>query len=279
MMKTISSSQNPIIKEIRSLKNSKDRNKKGLFFVEGVRIIEEAFLSQAQIKYLVFSEEFISSPGFERIEDLFNNDTNNDINEEKSGAIKKYIIPAKLFKEISDTETPQGVLAVIEIKKKTLADLASPKGLYIFLDEIRDPGNMGTIIRTADAAGFSGVIISRNSADIYNPKVLRSTMGSIFHIDIYHCNSTDTLTALRELKTRGLRILSSHLEGSTSIYEANIGERTALVVGNEATGISQAAIDEADLLISIPMPGRAESLNASVAAGVMMFEAVRQKGR
>ena len=185
------------------------------------------------------------------------------------------MIPDSLFDSISDTQTPQGILAVLGLERKLLEDAALTGGLLVILDTIKDPGNMGTIIRTADAAGCAGVIVPDGCVDVFNPKVLRSSMGSVFHVPIYHCSSI--AEAMNTARTHGFVLYASHLEGSISVYEANLTGQVALIIGSEAEGIGADAAENADLLIRIPMEGRAESLNASVAAGVLIFEAMRQK--
>jgi len=263
-MTRLTGSSNPVIKEIRSLKNKSDREEKGLFFIEGTRFVSEALKENAGIRCIVFSEAFLSGGASAEI-----------INDVKGKGIICYEVPDSLFGSISDTQNPQGILAVLELKRKLLRDTAISEGLLILLDNIRDPGNMGTIIRTADAAGCAGVVVSDGCADIYNPKVLRSTMGSVFHLPVCYGGSISEMMQL--IKQRGFLLCASHLEGSVSIYDADLSGNTALIIGSEAEGISVETARNADLLIKIPMAGRAESLNASVAAGVMMFEAMRQR--
>ncbi len=263
-MTRLTAASNPVIKEVRSLKNKSDREDKGLYFIEGTRFVSEAFKENASIRYIIFSETFLSGGSARELTGVV----------EEMG-ITSYEIPDSLFGSISDTQNPQGVLAVLELEKKLLRDTPIGEGTLILLDNIRDPGNMGTIIRTADAAGCSGVALSDGCADIYNPKVLRSTMGSIFHIPV--CYGGGIVEMLQSVKQKGFKLCASHLEGSVSIYEADLSGNTALIIGSEAEGISDDTAKKADLLVKIPMAGRAESLNASVAAGVMMFEAMRQR--
>jgi len=261
----ISSNRNPLIKEVKSLKNKKDRDEKGLFFVEGCRIVEEALNGNSDIAYTIVSEEFNLGGG------------NGSFNKKLEGlGCNNYIVPGRLFREIAETETPQGILAVIRLKRQSLIDEAIKDGLYAILDMIRDPGNMGSIIRTADAAGFTGIAVTKGCVDVYNPKVLRSTMGSLFHIPIYHCDCA--IDAIKLFKLKGIKIYSSHLTADCSIYEADMTTPLALIIGSEAGGVSGAAVLQADMLVRIPMAGKAESLNASVAAGIIMYEAVRQRG-
>ena len=260
----ITSSQNPVIKEVRSLKNRKDREDKGLFFIEGAKIVEEALASGAALTYAVMAESFEQGS--------CGHDTFRKID---AAGVRCYIVPDSLFDALGDTRTPQGILAVAEIKSPELRDASFAEGLFVILDSIRDPGNMGTIIRTADAAGFTGVIATAGCVDVYNPKVLRSTMGSVFHIPVYFQN--DIIEIIMLLKSKGVRIVASHLSGGCSIYQTDMTVSTALIIGSEAEGISKEAAAAADQLVKIPMPGRAESLNASIAAGIMMYEAVRQR--
>ena len=260
----ISSSQNPAVKAVKSLKNRRDREEKGLYYVEGLRIVEEALKERADIAEIAVSEEFAA--------DLRNTGILSQIEALK---LKTYLLPQKLFKEITDTETPQGILAIMRIRRHELKRDLDKNGLYLILDSIRDPGNLGTMIRTADAAGFSGVILSKGCVDPYNPKVLRSTMGSVFHMPVYQ--ASDITETVKYLKENGISLYVTHLEGKASIFQANMGSGAAIVIGSEAEGVGEDLKSLADLLVRIPMPGRAESLNASVAAGIMMYEAVRQR--
>lgn len=260
-MNKITSSQNPLIKEIKSLKNRKYREEKQQFFIEGLRFVEEALKVKAEILRIFVSEEFY---------------------ETKSSMLNSMIhpyeviaLPEKLFTEISDTETPQGILAVLKMKSYNLEEIVKEDNLLLVLDTIQDPGNMGTLIRTADAAAFTGIVISRGCVDLYNPKVLRSTMGSLFHIPISFTGSTTE--AVEMLKTKGVKVYAAHLKGTRNYFEMDMRSNIAFIIGNEAKGISDEAAAVADLLVRIPMPGRAESLNASVAGSLLMYECVRQK--
>lgn len=260
----LTASKNPLIKEVRSLKNRDEREEKSLYFIEGVRFVEEALKEKADIKYAIVSETFFKNAG---INSIMKNISDN--------RIKCYMIPDSLFSSISDTKNPQGILAVLGFERKKLNESSLNGGMLIILDKIKDPGNMGTIIRTADAAGCECIILPDGCVDIYNPKVLRSTMGSVYHIPVYHCGSV--IEAADFLRIKDYRVCASHLEGSVNIYEANLTGNLALIIGSEAEGISEDAAQSSDMLVKIPMKGRAESLNASVAAGVMLFEAMRQR--
>lgn len=259
-----------MIKEVKSLKSRKYRDEKGLFFIEGLKFVREALKEKAEITRIFVSEELAGSPGGKTII--------GQIGKIGISAIEPPVInilPAKLFNEISDTGTPQGILAVIKMGNHELKREIEEDGLYAVLESIQDPGNMGTIIRTADAAGFSGVIIFKGCVDVYNPKVLRSTMGSIFHIPIFLCDKP--YETLEMLKASGIRLYASHLKGNVNYYKVNMEKKAAVIIGNESRGISEKTSSLADALVKIPMIGRAESLNASVAAGLLMYESVRQR--
>ncbi len=260
----LTSSQNPLIKEVRALKNKSDREEKGRYFIEGVRFVEEALKENARIEYLMVSDTLSGDHAFEYLQKVIENT-----------GLDCYLLPDSLFASISDTHTPQGILAVLELNRTELGSAELKDGLLIILDGIKDPGNMGSIIRTADAAGCAGVVVPDGCVDVYNPKVLRSTMGSVFHIPVYHCD--DIADAVKIIKDHGFRLCASHLEGSASIYDTDLTGSVALVIGSEAEGIGTETLKAADLLVRIPMKGRAESLNASVAAGIMIFEAMRQR--
>lgn len=262
----LTGSSNPIIKEVRSLKNKSSREEKGLYFIEGSRFVKEALAQeQALIMSIIASDSFALSKGSDDL-----------IKKAAQRAQKSYVVPDSLFRSISDTQNPQGILAVLKQEKRYLIEHKPAKGLLVVLDSIKDPGNMGTIIRTADAAGCTGVVITEGCVDVYNPKVLRSTMGSIFHIPVYH--GTGIKETMETLRKGGFLMYVSHLEGAISIYDADLSANIGLVIGSEAEGVSDLAVENADCLIKIPMSGRAESLNASVAAAVIIFEAMRQRG-
>ncbi|HOM01667.1 MAG TPA: 23S rRNA (guanosine(2251)-2'-O)-methyltransferase RlmB [Acetivibrio sp.] len=266
-MNYISSVQNPVIKEIKSLKQKKYREEKNMFFIEGIRFMEEALKEEVQIHKILVSDKLGDTNSGREILDKVN-----------SGGYSVFALPHKLFTEISDTQNPQGILAVLGIKNYSIEDVWDAKNFFIVLDSIQDPGNMGTIIRTADAVGATGVIVSKGCVDVYNPKVLRSTMGSIFHVPI--CLSEDIIETMESMKKRGVTICASHLEGNCDYFDLEYNKNIAIVIGNEANGISENIKNYADILVRIPMPGRAESLNASVAAGILMYEILRKnKGK
>ena len=186
-----------------------------------------------------------------------------------------YVVSDNVFTSLSDTKTPQGILAVCVRPKPDIKKAAKHGGLYIILEEIRDPGNLGTIVRTANACGLDAVFTSSGSADLYSPKTLRSTMGAVFGVPVFE--DIDIKETARMLKDLGVRVYAAELSGASSCYDEEYVKGTAFLIGNEANGLKAETLDIADSRIRIPMRPDAESLNASVASAVLMYEALRQR--
>ena len=245
-MEMISSSKNARVVVWRSLKDKKGREKAGSFLVEGPKMVKEALDSSFPVQALILREGY--SPSFPLPE-----------------KIPSFCLPDHLFQSVCDTQTPQGIAAVI--KKHSLPLKGSR---LLALDGIQDPGNMGTIIRTADAAGFEGILLSPDCADIFSPKVLRSTMGSIFRMTF---SFTDSLPALlHDYRSRGFSVLASQLDGDSFYDRTDVCSSFILIIGNEGNGISDPVKAEATHHLRLPMRGGTESLNAAVAAGIMMYD-------
>ena len=233
-------------KQAKKLLGKNERYKTGLFMAEGRRIVEDAVLSK-NAEYIFVSENYSG----------------------ETYGLPTYILTGSMFSGLSDTKTSQGIIAVC---KMTPADMGSLQGdMILVCDGVSDPGNLGTLIRTAECSGADGVLILKGTVDPYSPKVVRSTMGSIFRMPLYFADKDE----VKNLK--GYKIAVTTLDGSENLYECNLTEKIAVVVGNEAHGADRKLIDCADIKIKIPMQGRAESLNASVAGSVVMYEAYRQK--
>ena len=263
-MNVIQSNQNNTIKEIKALHLKKNRDAQSLYFVEGIRFVSDAIENKQDIVKVVISDKLESLNGGK---DLIDRVT--------ALCSECFLVSEKLFKEISDTQTPQGILAVLKKREFEFESVIEYGSSVVILDGLQDPGNVGTIIRTADAAAVSAVILTKGCVDLYSPKVLRSTMGSIFHMPILEGISIKATIGL--LKKSGYKVIASHLNGQNNYYEEDLTGKSAIIVGNEANGISYETVETADSLVKIPMPGRAESLNASVAASIMIYEIVRQK--
>ena len=185
-------------------------------------------------------------------------------------------VSESIMEKISDTKTPQGIMAEVETVECALEEILNQKtGLIFFCDRVSDPGNLGTIIRTADAAGFDGVILNRGCADLYNPKTVRSTMASVFNIKIHITqNDEDTITIL---KNNGYTVFGSSLQSSQCVFEAPFESKSAIIVGNESGGIDKHILTMCDKYVKIPMLGKAESLNVGAASAVLMYEALRRR--
>lgn len=248
-MEKLTSLKNPKVQEWRSLKEKKSREVQKSFFVEGIRMVREALSSSFEIKALIMREDY--HPEF----DL-------------PLGVPSYILPDHVFQSVSDTKTPQGIAAVLSLKTK---EASGPR--LLALDGVQDPGNVGTIIRTADAAGFDGVILSTDCADLYSPKVLRSTMGSIFRLGFSFPTSLPDM--LNSLKNDGYSVISSQLDGDPFFDRTDISSPFVLIIGNEGNGISEEVKSVATYRFRLPMRGGAESLNAAVAAGIMMYDLTR----
>lgn len=260
----ITSSKNQIIKDVKGLHKRKDRWNSQLFIIEGIKIIEEALYNSIIIKYIIFSDKLLSTDdGKAFFEGIKHNDNIIEITE-------------SLFKEISDTENPQGIIAIAKFEIQDFNKIFNKKNpSLIFLDGVQDPGNMGTIIRSCDAFNLDGIILGKGSVDPYNTKVVRATMGSIFRVPLYICD--EPLETLSRLKEHEIIILSTSLEGSVPVYDVDYNQGFVLVIGNESNGVNSEILNKSDRLIKIPMPGFAESLNAGVAASIIMYEAMKSK--
>ena len=182
------------------------------------------------------------------------------------------VVPNNIFKLISDVEKPQGVLAVVE-KNMYNITIDYKQDIILILDNIQDPGNLGTIIRTADSVGLKQILVSKGTADAYNPKVIRSTMGAIFRVNIIEIENLKN--SIEEIKENNFKIITTSLQTEKSIYDIKLN-KTAIIIGNEANGVSKEIKKLADINAIIPMKGKTESLNASVATGVILYEYLRQ---
>ena len=186
------------------------------------------------------------------------------------------IVSDSVFRQMSDTQTPQGILTVLRRPSYTLEDILGGKNpLVMVLEDLQDPGNAGTILRTGEGAGVSGVLLTRTCVDITNPKVIRSTMGSVYRIPFLYVESVVSLT--QELKKHNIRTFAAHLKGRNSYDQESYTGGTAFLIGNEGKGLTEEAANSADCLIRIPMCGKVESLNAAMASGILMYEAARQR--
>ena len=259
----ITSKDNETIKHIKKLKEKKYREEYKEFIIEGAKMIEEAIHENANIKSVIICDDCKNQCAIP-------NELMYEI------AKKKCIyVDEKIFSTITDVINPQGIMAIVEKPESKEQKIDYSQDVFLVLDNIQDPGNMGTILRTADSLNINQIIISKGSADIYNLKVVRSTMGAIFRVKVIE--SEDLTKILREMKKNKIRVCATDLQTDKSIYDMDY-HKTAIVIGNEANGVSQKILDMAATKIKIPMIGKTESLNAAVATSIIMYEAYRKNG-
>lgn len=257
----IQSVMNPRVKQWASLLTKKGRKNDNQFIVEGVSSVVEAITAKARIDCVVYEAE----RGLP------------DELQGKLGEIPVISVSEAVLKKCTDAVTPQPVMAIVHQFSYSLTSIM-PKNEHpshvILCDSVQDPGNVGTIIRSADAAGAAGVIVGPNSADVFQPKVVRATMGSLFHLPIITC---DLEEAILKARAHDIQVWSTHPHAPTSCYDAKLGDSAWFVIGNEARGVSP----EIEAIVTdhlyIPMQGKAESLNAAMAATILLFEAKRQQ--
>ena len=243
-MTIITSKANSVVKNAKKLHQKKYR--KSAYLIEGWHLFEEAVQAGVRIEKIFALESY----------------------RDQLAAFSQTVwVSEEILRDLADTQTPQGIIAVIQKEEVGLPDFS--QGKFLFLEDVQDPGNVGTMIRTADAAGFTGVIVSDKSADIYSLKTLRSMQGSHFHLPIYRL---PLATFVEEAKKSNLPILATTLSKESKDYrELSLLKDFVLVMGNEGQGISSVMAESADQLVHISMKGRAESLNVAVAAGILMF--------
>lgn len=278
-MEIISSKDNKRIKYLRSLlEKGSARKKNRQFIVEGIKLVDEA-LVYGKVCEIIISEsiyEEIISGGLIKNALLADNGKNliDYVNEGNSTTV----VSDAVFKTVSETINPQGVVAVVAmpeyeiLNEEFLTQTYNKKGKIklLILEDTADPGNLGTIMRTAEAAGVTGVIMGRGTVDIFNPKAVRSTMGSIFRLPFIYVE--DVRETIRELKKYGISFYAAHLKGKQSYKDVKYSDKAGILIGNEARGLSPETAELADIYIIIPMQGKVESLNAAVAAALMMYE-------
>jgi len=256
----INSTTNKQVRRVANLaKNPRARREEGLYVAEGARICRELKPEDTEIIYV--TERFLED-------------------EAHKAMLKRYrweTVSEPVMKVMADTQTPQGILALVKQKHTTLEEILGRPGKahLMILEAIQDPGNLGTILRAGEGAGITGLIMNPSTADLYSPKVIRSTMGSVCRVPFVYVESLEE--ACNKLKEKGIRIYAAHLKGSRSYDLEDYTAPCAFLVGNEANGLTEQALSLADARVMIPMEGQVESLNAAVAASILMFEAARQR--
>ena len=260
-MQVITSKDNELVKHIRKLKDKKYRDESNEFIIEGTNLIEEAVKEKAKIKKVIICEDTTKT---------YEMPTNIRLEIAKYECI---YVSEKIFNLITQVTNPQGIMAIVEKTVKE-DEIDYTQDLIVMLDDIQDPGNLGTILRTIDSIGLKQIIVSKETADAFNPKVVRSTMGAIFRIKIIE--SENLIDTIKNIKKHHFKLIVTSLQTDNTIYDINYNKKI-IVIGNEGNGVSKEIQDMADEKIKIPMLGKTESLNASVATGIVLYEYVRQK--
>lgn len=259
----ITSTANPRVKQIVQWQTkAKERRKDGIFLAEGIKMFEEAPVELVQ-------EVYLSADIEEKLR-------------EKKAVFQKLqrtgyeVVSSEVFAKMSDTQTPQGILTVLKRLEYKLEELLDkPKPLFMILENLQDPGNLGTIVRTGEGAGITGVIMSAQTVDIYNPKTIRGTMGSVYRVPFVYVK--DLGEVMHKLHAKGIHTYAAHLQGSNYYDTFSFREPSAFLIGNEGNGLSKELADMAESYLKIPMEGQVESLNAAVAAALLMYETHRQR--
>lgn len=284
MITSTSSSQ---VKHIVNLqKKSKLRKEEKQFVVEGIKMVSEA--PKDRLVKVYISETFKAD----------NEEFLKKMNYEAVGKDVLEIVSDNVFVRMSDTQTPQGIMAVVKMSDVCIEDMfekdnytdskddgadkvedntvdAKKQPLLLILENLQDPGNLGTIVRMAEGAGVTGIIMSSNTVDIYNPKTIRSTMGSLYRVPVIYVD--DICKAVDECKEKGVKVYAAHLKGTDNYNQKDYAQPTAFMIGNEGKGLSDRLTQKADELVRIPMQGKVESLNAAIACTILTYEAVRQR--
>ncbi len=250
-MQRIESSSNTLFKNTKKLLSRNGRKKTNTFIIEGERIVRDANDGRADVKYIFVSESFAEN----KMTDF--------------GDTPVYLLPDKLFDELKSTVNSQGILAVAAYTDLPVDSINYSDGVYLYLDSVTDPGNMGTIIRSADAFGVRGIVLSKGCVDVFNPKVLRSTMSGIFSVNLYF----DDDNVLSSFRNKGFQIIGTFPNGAESSHNFRYGDKCIIVMGNEANGICPEVEALCTHTVTIPMTGNAESLNVSIACGIMLYQA------
>lgn len=260
MIKEISSAQNPSVKNlVNLLAKARNRKKAGVFVLEGIREVERAIACGYVVSEIYFNEDW----------------TEKEIDSFGNAQQQLLKVSAPVFKKLAYREGVKNVVAIAAMQTKSLADVSlAEKPLVVVLETVEKPGNLGAILRSADGAGVDLVIVCDQAMDIYNPNVIRNSLGGFFSVPTVQCSSEEAISFLRD---EGIQILSTYLEAAEPYYSQDMKEPTALVMGSEAFGISKTWVDASDQNIIIPMDGVIDSLNVSNAASIVMFEAKRQR--
>lgn len=264
-LQPVTSRQNPLVKQLRHAFSQGEPTQEGDIAVEGVRLIEEAIRSGLRLRALFCSESFCSESGGARAERLL---------PQVGKRVESLALPDDVFRSAVSTEHPQGVAALVTPKKFELNDIVAPGALLVLVVGIQDPGNLGTLLRSAEAFGAGGVILAEGTVSAFNSKVIRAAAGSLFRLPCVSANFAEALSLVRKHE---LRIIATSSHKGTPLPQADLKGGVALLIGNEGAGVPRDALAQADERIVIPHSSQVESLNAGVAAAIILYEAARQR--
>ncbi|MBQ3415928.1 MAG: RNA methyltransferase [Clostridia bacterium] len=262
-MQKITSKDNEFIKHVKKLKDKKYRDNNNEYLIEGIKLIKEAIQEKINIRQIIICEDCEES---------------GTIPKDLMYEIAKYecvYVTRNVFNILTEVVNPQGILAIVS-KNSSETEIDYSQEIIVALDDIQDPGNLGTILRTVDSVGLTQILVSKGTADAFNPKVVRSTMGAIFRVKVIECENL--VQSLKQLQKNKFEIVVTSLQTEKSFYDIDYKQKV-IVIGNEANGVKKEIQELADKKVKIPMIGKTESLNASVATGIMLYEYVRQKIR
>ena len=259
----ITSVTNPKVKQVVQYQNkARERRKDGVFLAEGHKMFDEAPLEWIK-------EVFVSEKAASKLE-------------QGSGTAEKLnrtgyeLVSDEVMEKMADTQTPQGILTILKCPQYSEEELLrTPKGLFLILEDLQDPGNLGTIMRTSEGAGVDGIFMSRGTVDIFNPKTVRASMGSIYRVPFIQID--DLQEIMQKMKNNGIHTYAAHLAGREYYTGCSFDGPTAFLIGNEGNGLSKELSEQADSYVKIPMEGQLESLNAAVATALLIYEAKRQR--
>ena len=288
----ITSAANKKVKNIAALlSRSRERKKQGVFVVEGIKMFTEAPIDrilEIYIEETLFKEVLAGKADEEFVRKLDQitgclpkKDGKSCVAKDNGISVEFEIVRDDIFRKMSDTQTPQGILCVVKRMDKTFENLIreaqrrEEPGLHLVLEDIQDPGNLGTMIRAGEGAGVSGIIMSDKTVDVYNPKTIRATMGSIYRVPF--CYVSDLHRCIKDLQECDIQVFAAHLKGEESYGLQDYCRSVAFLIGNEGNGLKDETAELADTYIKIPMLGKVESLNAAIAATLLVYEAARQR--
>ena len=281
-MEIISSTKNEKIKNISALlKSKKARDEQGVFVIEGIRIFKDTLKTASEYVESIFIRESILGDNITQKDHISLNSTITALfSVSLPDTISVYVVKDSVLDSVSGTVTTQGVIALVKKPTHAMADLLSNNApsnktesqnkRLLVLENIQDPGNLGTMLRTAEAAGMTGIIMSGDCTDIFSPKVVRASMGSIFRMPFIYCE--DFINALNKIKEKGITIYAAYLHGGVPYKEIEFDSNYAILIGNEGNGLTDSAVNAANKRVFIPMSGEIESLNAAVAAAILMYK-------